>query len=191
MNKATKRFTVVIGIVMSVAMVGSLLIPLFSGQVGYTENLNETPQPTPLPEPTFPPPPDVSAIDFDQLLLHPSGLFTVAVPSGWQSASHSNTADELRAGLSNSEAHSVIEARIIKNPGGISESGELSAFFSRDWLGQTWRDYLELGRNQPQDQRGRQRRHRLQLAALAHALYRSASVLAAGWRYIQRARRDG
>ena len=141
MNKATKRFTVVIGIVMSVAMVGSLLIPLFSGQVGYTENLNETPQPTPLPEPTFPPPPDVSVIDFDQLLLHPSGLFTVAVPSGWQSASHSNTADELRAGLSNSEAHSVIEARIIKNPGGINESGELSAFFSRDWLGQTWRDY--------------------------------------------------
>ncbi len=141
MNKATKRFTVVVGIVMSVAMVGSLLIPLFSGQVGYTENLAETPRPTPLPEPTFPPPPDVSVIDFDQLLLHPSGLFTLAVPTGWQSASHSNTPDELRAGLSNSDAVSVVEARIIKNDDGISESSDLSAFFSRDWLDRTWRDY--------------------------------------------------
>ena len=141
MNKATKRFTVVVGIVMSVAMVGSLLIPLFSGQVGYTENLAETPRPTPLPEPTFPPPPDVSAIDFDEMLLHPSGLFTLAVPTGWQSASHSNTTDELRAGLSNSEAHSVVEARIIRNSGGISETSDLSAYFDRDWLSQTWRDY--------------------------------------------------
>lgn len=141
MNKATKRFTVIIGIVMSVAMVGSLLIPLFSGQVGYTENLAETPRPTPLPEPTYPPPPDIAVIDFDQMLLHPSGLFTLAVPTGWQSSSHSSTVDELRAGLSNSAAHSVVEARIIKNSDGISDASDLSAFFSRDWLGQTWRDY--------------------------------------------------
>lgn len=128
---------------MSVAMVGSLLIPLFSGQVGYTENLAETPRPTPLPEPTFPPPPDISAIDFDDLLLHPSGLFTMAVPTGWQSASHSNSPDELRAGLNNGEALSVVEARIIRNTGGISEVSDLSAYFSRDWLGQTWRDYWD------------------------------------------------
>ena len=43
--------------------------------------------------------------------------------------------------MSNSEAHSVVEARIIRNSGGISETSDLSAYFDRDWLSQTWRDY--------------------------------------------------
>ena len=143
MNTTTKRFTVIVGIVMTFAMVGSLLIPLFSGQVGYTENLAETPGPTPLPEPTFPPPPDISAIDFDSLYLHQSGLFTMAVPTGWEAGSDSNTPDELRASLSNSDAQSVVEARIIKNYNGISDAGELDAFFGRDWLNQSWREYWD------------------------------------------------
>ena len=143
MNTTTKRFTVIVGIVMTFAMVGSLLIPLFSGQVGYTENLAETPGPTPLPEPTFPPPPDISAIDFDSLHLHQSGLFTMAVPTGWEAGSDSNTPDELRASLSNSDAQSVVEARIIKNYNGISDAGELDAFFGRDWLNQSWREYWD------------------------------------------------
>ena len=143
MNKTTKRFTVILGIIMSVAMVASLLIPLFSSQVGYTENLAEAERPTPLPEPTFPPPPDIASISFDETLLHPSGLFTMAVPTGWQSASHSNTVDELRAGLSNSAAHSVVETRIIKNQAGISDADALNAFFDEGWLSQTWRDYWD------------------------------------------------
>lgn len=141
MNKTTKRFTVVIGVIMSVAMVGSLILPLLSGQVAQSDFGAETPQPTRLPEPTFPPPPDISTIDFEATYLHPSGLFTVAAPRGWRSASSSNTSDELRASLSNADAQSVVEARIIKNPGGISDTEALDAYFDRDWLGQSWRDY--------------------------------------------------
>lgn len=54
MNTTTKGFTVVIGIIMSVAMVGSLIIPLLSRQATQVD----APQPTAIPEPTFPPPPD-------------------------------------------------------------------------------------------------------------------------------------
>lgn len=141
MNKTTKRFTVVIGVIMTVAMVGSLILPLLSGQVAQSDFGAETPQPTRLPEPTFPPPPDISAIDFDTTVLHPSGLFTLAAPTGWWSASNSNTSDELRAGLSNSDVNSVVEARIIKNQTDINGADELSAYFDRTWLGQSWREY--------------------------------------------------
>ncbi len=141
MNNTTKRFTIVLGIFLSVAMVASLILPLLSGGIGQSDFGDEAQQPTPLPEPTFPPPPDIATIDFDSTYLHPSGLFTVAAPTGWLAASNSNTADELRAGLSNSDAQSVVEARIIKNYGGISAAEELSDYFDRDWLQNTWREY--------------------------------------------------
>ena len=60
MGKTTKTFTYIIGIVMTVAMVGSLILPMISSQVGVGESYLETPQPTPFPEPTMPPPPDTS-----------------------------------------------------------------------------------------------------------------------------------
>ncbi len=141
MNKTTKRLTVIIGIIMTVAMVGSLILPLISGQVAQSDAYSQTPQPTRRPDPTPPPPPDTSAIDFDQQYLHPSGLFTVAAPTGWSTASNSNTADELRASLSNSDVQSVVEARIIKNHSEINDADGLSAFFDRSWLDQSWREY--------------------------------------------------
>ena len=62
MNKTTKTLTYVIGIIMTVAMVGSLILPMISSQVGVGDSYLETPQPTPFPEPTMPPPPD-TAVD--------------------------------------------------------------------------------------------------------------------------------
>ncbi len=140
MNRTTKTFTYIIGIIMSVAMVGSLILPMLSSQVGVGESA-ESAVPTPLPTPTIPPPPDISAIAFENLHLHRSGLFTFAAPSGWAPASDSNTADELRAGLSNSDLLSVIEVRINKNHPGISDAAGLSDFLDRTWLGQTWSGY--------------------------------------------------
>ena len=141
MNTTTKRFTVVLGIVMSAAMVVSLIAPLLSGQVGVADNLAETPRATLRPDPTNPPPPDIALIDFDSRYLHSSGLFTVAVPSGWEATTDSGSADELKAGFSNGAAQSIVDARIIKNPDGISTAEELSAFFSRDALNESWREY--------------------------------------------------
>ena len=135
---------------MTVAMVGSLILPMISSQVGVGENYLETPQPTTLPEPTMPPPPDTSLIDFDSRYLHRSGLFTLGAPTGWSPSSDSGTADELRAGLNNSEAQSVVEFRISKNYTDISDMEALSAFLDNSWLGHTWSGYTgwgETGRN--------------------------------------------
>ena len=141
MNKTTKRFTVVIGIIMSVAMVGSLLIPLFSGQVAQSGAYAETPQATRVPEPTFPPPPDTAAIDFDSTYLHQSGLFTLGAPTGWTAASSATSADELSASLNNADANSLIQARIIRNDGGISDVAGLSEYFDKTWHDNAWREY--------------------------------------------------
>ena len=141
MNKTTKTLTYVIGIVMTIAMVGSLILPMISSQVGTGDSYLETPQPTRFPEPTMPPPPDTSTIDFDSRYLHRSGLFTFGVPSGWSPASDSNTADELRAGLNNSDVLSVVEVRISKNHAGLADTDALSAFLDKTWLGHTWSGY--------------------------------------------------
>ena len=141
MNKTTKTLTYVIGIIMTVAMVGSLILPMISSQVGVGDSYLETPQPAPLPEPTLPPPPDTASIDFDNRYLHRSGLFTMGAPTGWRPASDSSSADELRAGLNNSDVQSVVELRISKNHTGLSDAETLSDFLDSAWLGHTWSGY--------------------------------------------------
>ncbi len=141
MNKTTKTFTYIIGIVMTIAMVGSLILPMLSSQVTQGDLSASTPEPTPLPEPTVPPPPDITAIDFESQYLHRSGLFTFGAPTGWKSASDSNTPDELRAGLSNSDALSVVEVRINKNHTSLTDVDGLSTFIDNTWLSHTWSGY--------------------------------------------------
>lgn len=141
MNKTTKTLTYVIGIIMTVAMVGSLILPMLSSNIGQAEIDAEAERPTPLPEPTLPPPPDTDAISFDRAYLHNSGLFTIGAPTGWSPIAGSNTADELRASLTNGELLSVIEVRISKDHAGLADSEALSALLDKTWLGHTWSGY--------------------------------------------------
>ncbi len=141
MNRTTKTLTYVIGIIMTIAMVGSLILPMLSGNIGQAGIDAEAARPTPLPEPTLPPPPDTASISFDRAYLHSSGLFTLGAPTGWIQSAGSNTADELRASLTNASLLSVVEARISKNHAGLADSEALSAFLDNTWLGQTWSGY--------------------------------------------------
>ena len=141
MNRTTKTLTYVIGIIMTVAMVGSLILPMLSSNIGQAEIDAEAGRPTPLPEPTLPPPPDTASIDFDRAFLHSSGLFTLGAPTGWSPAAGSNTADELRASLTNGALLSVVEVRISRDHTGLADAEALSAFLDRTWLGQTWSGY--------------------------------------------------
>ena len=141
MNQTTKTFTIIIGIIMSVAMVGSLILPMLSSNIGMTDPYSLTPEATALPEPTMPPQPDIAAIDFDSSYLHRSGLFTIGAPTGWSPASDSNSESELRAGLNNGDASSVVEVRINKNMDGLGDANGLSAYLDRTWLGHTWTGY--------------------------------------------------
>lgn len=141
MNKTTKTLTYVIGIIMTIAMVGSLILPMLSGNIGQAGIDAEAARPTPLPAPTLPPPPDTASISFDRSYLHNSGLFTLGAPSGWSPSAGSNTADEMRASLTNSSLLSVIEARISKDHAGLADAEALSAFLDKTWLGHSWSGY--------------------------------------------------
>lgn len=140
MSNWTKNFTYVFGIVLSLAMVASLILPLLSQNV--TQNPQaEAIEPTEVPLPTLPPPPDTAQINFDRTYLHPSGLLTVGVPTGWSPSVQSNTENEVRASFGNSDALSVIEARVVEPEEEVTDGESLSGFFTDTWLGQTWRDY--------------------------------------------------
>ncbi len=140
MNRTTKTFTFIIGIIMSIAMVGSLILPMLSGQIAQGDIEAEA-APTPYPEPTMPAPPDISMISFDNTYLHSSGLFTVRAPTGWVAGSVSNTPDELRASFNNSDYLSVVEARISENHAGIEDLDALDAFLDKTWLNHSWSGY--------------------------------------------------
>jgi len=140
MSNSTKGFSLIIGIVMIVAMVGGAITPLLQSSIGQNV-VSETIDATAIPEPTLPAPPDISQINFDDVYLHPSGLFTMGVPTGWNPTLEDTSEGEVRVSLGNSNALSVIETRIISSPQEITNGDELSAFFNDTWLGQTWRDY--------------------------------------------------
>ncbi len=94
---------------------------------------------------TFPPPPAVETIDFVQRTLHPAGLFTVAVPSGWEVSDALNTREGLRALLGNEAAQSLIQVDVDRPPRS-AETGALTlddidARFNQAWLGSSWREY--------------------------------------------------
>ena len=131
--------TVIIGIVMTIAMVGSLILPMLTGQIAQGDF--EAEQPTPYPEPTLPAPPDTAALSFDSAYLHSSGLFTINAPSGWIASSGSNTSDELRANLINSDYLSVVEVRITENHSDIADLEALDAFLDSAWLNHSWSGY--------------------------------------------------
>jgi len=139
MSNTTKGLTYVIGIVMTIAMVASTILPLLTNNT--VQNTAQAVEPTAIPEPTLPPPPDTSQISFDDVYLHPSGLFTLGVPTGWNPTLEDSSEGEVRVSLGNSDALSVIETRIISSEQEIADGDALSAFFSDTWLGQTWRDY--------------------------------------------------
>ena len=95
---------------------------------------------------TFPPPPAIEAIDFGQRFLHPAGLFTVAVPAGWEVSETQNTREEgLRVVLDNEAAQSLIQVD-VERPLRSAEAGaltldEVDARYDEFWLGSSWREY--------------------------------------------------
>lgn len=136
---AQNRASVYLGIFLAVIMGLSVVLPLISNQ-----SLQTTVQPTATPAPTVPPPiEDLSTITFDETYLHPSGLFTVAVPSGWEPVTEVNTTGEAQVTMRNSDALSIVEARILRPTSAVdlSSMDGLGAVFTDSWLASSWREY--------------------------------------------------
>lgn len=145
-TKRRQRAYVAITAGLAILMVASAVLPGLSQQ---NQQIAPPVEPTVNPVPTFPPPPALNTISLDQTYLHPSGLFTVAQPSGWLPSRDSNNGTHVQITFNNEAAKSVIETYIEKPFEPIESLEALSAHFTADALRTSWRNYLnptEIGR---------------------------------------------
>ncbi len=148
MSDTSKRFTIFMAVLLSVVMVASVMLPLLTSNI-QVSHVGDPIVPTDVPPATIPPPPDVASLAFDEDFLHPSGLYTVAVPTGWTPTIVDNTPSEARVSMFNGEQLSVIESRVMPAGEELAGIDGLGDFFNESWLSNTWRDYntwAETGR---------------------------------------------
>lgn len=132
-----KRVTFVFGIVLAVAMAASLILPLLSQNV-VTQNTQPTVVPTATP---LPPVQDVSEVTFDEPYLHPSGLFTISLPTDWTVQNTSNNTSEAQVSLQHGPSNSITEVRLLAPEAELTSLEDLDEVFNDGWLSSTWRSY--------------------------------------------------
>ncbi|MCC6616242.1 MAG: hypothetical protein IT320_22410 [Anaerolineae bacterium] len=124
---------------MAIVLIAGTILPLFSNNAQTT---TQTTDPTAIPSPTFPAPvTDFSGISFDQVYLHPSGLYTIAQPTGWAILNPVTQSEVAQVGMNNGENLSVIDAYIQKPALPVADAQGISDTLTRDVLAQTWTRY--------------------------------------------------
>lgn len=141
-RKQQQRFVQYMGIFLAVIMGLSLLLPLLQSNVAAPPAA--APDPTATPRPTQPAPiENLEGISFEDTFLHRSGLFTAAVPTGWNVTRELNNTGEAVVTMNNPAQLSVIEARIIRptadNP--VETAEDLDGIFTEAYLRQSWNAY--------------------------------------------------
>lgn len=139
-RKNQQRISIGISVVMIFAMLSSTIMSIFN-----INPQNPIVQPTATPAPTVPAPPDTASISFDQTYIHPSGLFSVGVPTGWTPDTPINAVGETQTTMRNPSALSLLEVRIVQPVEGttVASVDDLNAFFTEDWLASSWIEYGE------------------------------------------------
>lgn len=137
-SNTMKRLTVIFGIVMAAVMALSVILPT----MGRNATTQTSVQPTQAPVPTFPPPPDTAAISFDNVFLHPSGLYSVAQPTGWPASQPESTDTNARSTFTNPGAQSIIqvdvETLLREEPLTLDD---VDARYTQAALGSSWSNY--------------------------------------------------
>lgn len=155
MNKNNRKWTetisIYVGIGLAVLMGLSLILPALDRNQNQTATAVPI-EPTATATPDYPDPiTDFSGISFDgPVYLHPSGLFTVAVPTGWQPTQPFNNGSQAQANMNNPDALSVIESYLQSPAVPITSLEDLSAQFTFANLSSSWARYTnweELSRD--------------------------------------------
>ncbi len=144
---SARRATIILGIIMVIAIGSSAILPLFTN----TTQTVPTEAATATIVPTFPPAvTDFSTIAFDQDYLHPTGLFSVAEPTGWTIGTQPIKADGAEVTMNNADIFSVIQVSLQVGPTPLTSMDELDAIYTTAALNQSWSNYrspLETARN--------------------------------------------
>lgn len=131
-----------IAIFLAVIMGVSLILPLLSQNAGV--HSPQTIPPTATPRPTVPAPiEDLNSVQFEEAYLHPSGLFTASIPTGFVVTNANSTTGEAIATMRNGQQLGVVELRVVRPVQGqdITTAEGLSEIFNENWLRDSWREY--------------------------------------------------
>ncbi len=139
-NQQAKRASIYLGVFMAVVLLGGTILQVIGGNTTTTQ---QTIDPTATPAPTLPPPiTDFSNITFDSVYLHPSGLYTVGQPPGWEASQPSQNNSQAQVNFVNSTALSVIDVYVERGFAAITPE-ELSARFTEAVLDASWANFNE------------------------------------------------
>ncbi len=137
-NKSAKRATMILGIIMIIAIGSSAILPLFTRN----NSASSTPEATSIPTVTLPPVvTDMSGIQFNQDFLHSSGLFSVALPTGWSIGQQTGDATGAEVTMNNGELVSVIQSSVQISSTPITNVDELEAIYTAEALNASWSNY--------------------------------------------------
>ncbi|MBI5668116.1 MAG: hypothetical protein HZC41_08910 [Chloroflexi bacterium] len=144
MNSGTRRLTVILGAIMIIAMGSSVILPILNP--GRNLNTQPTEAATDIPTPTVPAPPtDLSVIGFDHTIVHPTGMFSLAQPTGWlpmaavtTSTGGTPTAPEIN--LNNSDRLSVIQA-VLQPANDMTTLEQVDTYYTPEVLQSSWQAY--------------------------------------------------
>lgn len=137
MNSSAKRASIYLGVFMAVVMVAGAVLPLIR-QSATTTTL---PDATATVLPTFPPPPaNLNAITFDRVYLHPSGIFSIGEPDGWNASEPNKGSTIAQVNLINNDTLSVVDS-YVEAPGVTITTAELSDHFSEAAINASWANF--------------------------------------------------
>jgi hypothetical protein len=138
----TQKLTYAFGIGMALLMGITLILPAITPNTTTIQPADQIEPTDPPPPPTLPPPvTDFSGITFDQDYLHPSGLFSIGIPTGWFTGSPTTSVSNATATLNNPTISSVIEVSVQQPEPPIASADELSALFTTTTLQASWRNF--------------------------------------------------
>jgi hypothetical protein len=134
MQTGAQRASIILGVFMAVVMIGGVIVPLLGGN----NPTSPSTSPTDAPVPTFPPPiSDLTTVSFDEYYLHPTGLFMIAQPTGYEVSQPTSAPTIAQVNMVNSTALSVIDA-YVEDPGAPITADALDARFDQATLAQSW-----------------------------------------------------
>jgi hypothetical protein len=135
MQSGARRASIILGVFMAIVLIAGVILPLFQQNSTTTQPV---PDPTDIPTATFPAPvADLNTLSFDQLYLHPTGLYTIAQPTGFDQAQPNSSSSIAQVNMVNNATLSVIDA-YVENPGAPVTTDQLSERLTEDALAATW-----------------------------------------------------
>ena len=139
MNNSAKRASIYLGVFLAIVMLASVFAPLINQRAGTTTT--DTTLPTETIVPTFPAPPtNLDTITFDKVYLHPSGIFSIGQPDGWNASQPNKGATIAQINMINNDMLAVVDSYVDATP---LTADKLSGYFSESVINASWSNFSQ------------------------------------------------